>query len=418
MPRCPKSNSKYSIETIRNIKFLLNNGFSIRECAKKMNIPKSVIARMKNMDFNAKEVASRKNSSPKSRRKLSKKQESITTGWIIYRCILKQSTTTIKLKKFIQKAFYISVSPSWITKFMSRNHLSLQNPSTAKGAELMEVKREEGINCLNELRSLKKDPGQIAVVDKTKFYNDSHRVKHIAIKGAGRPRKRKSSRGSVLCMYSFLVGDGTLGPLYLESTVKKHTLCNLNSEYGYIRYLSRNQKKRGETGFLLFLETCVRDGYLNAGDVLLTDNESSLKTKKVQGYLKKHKIILINFPSYMNHLMNPCDNYFHASMKRRYWSSIDCIEKLGIQEKVKKIRDAYYSEKESSIINYFNNCGLIGERKPAESIQKLLSEGLFPVKKYENLHFKQLNNYVKWFTNNEIINFSDFIGSDHFVAPK
>lgn len=185
MPRCPRSNSKYPIETIRNTKLLLKKGYSIRDCAKKMKISKSSVHRIKKMNYSKKEVGKRKRNMP-PRRKLSRKQESVSAGWIIYRCILKQSTTTAKLKKFIYKAFNIDVSPSWISKFLRRRHLSLQDPSTAKGAELMEVKRAEGIKCLEELRSLKKAPGQIAVMDKTKFYNDSHRVKHISIKGAGR----------------------------------------------------------------------------------------------------------------------------------------------------------------------------------------------------------------------------------------
>ncbi len=368
-------------------------------------------------NYSEKEVSKRKNRMI-ARRKLSTKQESITTGWIIYRCILKQSTTTKKLKKFILKAFKVVVSSSWITKFMKRTHLSLQNPSTAKGAELLEVKLAEGIRCLEDLRALKKFPGQIAVMDKTKFYNDSHRVNHISIKGAGRPRKRKSSRGSVLTMYSFLVADGTVGPLYLETNVKNHTLSNLNSEYGYKKYLSRSSKKRGEKGMLLFLRTCVEDNYLNPGDVLMTDNESSFKTKSVTKYLKRHRINVIYFPSYMNHLMNPCDNYFHSSLKRRYWSSIDGIEKLSIETKIDKIRNSYYAEKESSIINYFRNCGIIGNTTPAEAVQHLLNEGLFPAKKYESLHIKQLNNYVKWVTNSEISDFHEFIGSYHFLVPK
>jgi hypothetical protein len=369
------------------------------------------------MLYSSKEVDKRKQKmSP--RRKLTRKQESVSAGWIIYRCILKQSTTTTKLKKFIHKAFDIDVSPSWISKFLKRRHLSLQDPSTAKGAELMEVKRAEGIKCLEELRSLKKDPGQIAVIDKTKFYNDSHRVKHISIKGAGRPRKSKSSRGSVLCMYSFLVADGSVGPLYLETNVKKHALNNINSEYGYIKYLSKKEKRRGEKGFLLFLETCVEYKYLNEGDVLLSDNESSFKTKAVKKFLKKHDIHILYFPSYMNHLMNPCDNYFHASMKRRYWSSIDGIEKLSIQQKIEKIRNAYYSEKEESIINYFKNCGIIGNKSPSIVITDLLNEGLFPAKKFETMHIKQLNNYVKWLTDGEIVEFSEFVGTDHFLVPK
>jgi hypothetical protein len=209
-----------------------------------------------------------------------------------------------------------------------------------------------------------------------------------------------------------------MGPLYLETTVKKHSLTNVNSEFAYIKYLSKKEKRRGEKGSLLFLETCVEYNYLNPGDVLITDNESSFKTKSVKKFLKKHKIINLYFPSYMNHLMNPCDNYFHASMKRRYWTSIDSHIKLTIQQKVDKIREAYYSEKESSIINYFKNCGIIGDKDPSVVINHLLREGLFPAKKFQSLHIRQLDNYVKWLTNYEIDNFPDFIGSEHFLVPK
>ncbi len=59
----------------------------------------------------------------------------------------------------------------------------------------------------------------------------------------------------------------------------------MNTKYGYIKYLSKNEKRRGEAGFLLFLNTCIKDKYLNPGDVLLTDNESSLKTNLVKNLL-------------------------------------------------------------------------------------------------------------------------------------
>jgi len=417
MARNASSNSKYKIETINNAKFLHEHGYTMRQIARKMKIPKSVIGRWINMSFSVGDVRQRREAMA-VRRVLTRQQESIAAGWIIYRSTQRQSTTTIKLKKFIHTAFNRDVSSSWITSFMKRRHLSLQEASTAKGSEMMEIKYEEAVKCLEEIRSLNKSPGQIAVMDKTKFYNDSHRVKHIGIKGAGRPRRRKSSRGSPLCMYSFLVADGSLGPLYLETTIKSHTLTNLQSKFGFIKYLSKKGEKRGERGYLLFLETCVDYLYLLPGDVLITDNENSFKTKKVKNFLKKHNIINIQFPSYMNHLMNPCDNYFHASMKRRYWSSIDNLKYVSIQEKVNAIRDAYYSEEESSIIKYFRNCGIVGDKKSSEVVSNLLNEGLFPTKKFHSLHIKQLDNYVKWFTNNEIDNFPEFLGSKYFVVPK
>jgi hypothetical protein len=216
----------------------------------------------------------------------------------------------------------------------------------------------------------------------------------------------------------FFLGDGTLGPFYLEISVKKHTLTNIGSDYGYLTYLSKKENRRGETGYLQFLETCIEDGYLNRGDLLLTDNERSFKTKAVKRLLKRNGISLIFFPAYMNHLMSPCDNCFHSSMKRRYWYSLDGFSTLTFKEKLDRIKEAFYAEKKSSIRNYFINCGIIGDTKPSLVMEHLLNEGLFPAKKFESLHISQLNTFVRWFTNKECEDFTDFLGCQYFQHPK
>ncbi len=70
------------------------------------------------------------------------------------------------------------------------------------------------------------------------------------------------------------------------------------------------------------------------------------KTKKVLKLLKKNKITVLYFPSYMNHLLSPCDNYFHASIKRRYWGIINGKSTLTFQEKIDAIFSAYFDEKQ------------------------------------------------------------------------
>lgn len=416
MPRKPnrftETNSKYSVEQISNCRFLLTNGYSLRECEKIVKIPKTTIERLVNTSFSLKDVEKRREEMH-SWRKLSIKDERIVAGWVIYRCILKKDTTTRTIMKFIDNAFHVTTTPSWLSQFMKRNHLSLQNPSTAKGAEIMSTKFEEAVQCLKQIKALNKDPGQIAVMDKTKFYNDSHRVKHVSIKGGGRPRRQKSSRGQPLCMYSFLVADGTLGPLYLETSTKKHLLTGIKSDYAYIVHTKINEKRRGETGFFRFLKTCLEDNYLNRGDVLLTDNEASFKTPKIRKFLSRRGIILIPFPSYLNHLMNPCDNYFHASVKRRYWSLIDRLNRMNFSQKVDAIREAFFSEKESTIIAYFKNCGIIGGKNSSDVVKSLFSEGLFPAQKFRSLHIVQLDKYIEWKTKGKITCFQDFLNEEH-----
>jgi hypothetical protein len=123
-------------------------------------------------------------------RLLSRRKERIVAGWIIFKCILKESTTTLDIKNFIFDNFKVKASSSWLHYFMKRHHLSLLQPSIAKGAEFMKEKIEEAVKFLDIVKSLKKRPDQIAVLDKTKFYYDTRRVKHVAIKGGGRPRKK------------------------------------------------------------------------------------------------------------------------------------------------------------------------------------------------------------------------------------
>lgn len=409
MPRCPRTNSKYSLETVNNVKFLLKySDISLRSCSRITKVPRSSVERIEKETYSVEAVEKRKLRQTHNRL-LHPRQERIVGGWILFRCIMKKSSTTKDLKHFISRAFGITVKPPWISSFLKRSHLSLQKPSIAKGSELMSEKIQEAVECLRRIRSYNKAPSQIAVLDKTKFYNCSETVKHIGPKGCGRQRKKKLSRGSSITMYSLLVADGTLGPLYLETNTKKYAeFVNVKTDYGYIVYRPKNEKKRGEKGMLDFLLTCVRDGYLNPGDLLLTDNESSFKTDKVLKYVKKNKFDIDYFVSHLNHLMSPNDNYYHSSLKRRYWNSIDCVKNLNFQMKVDKIRDSFYAEKESSIRNYFRNCGIIGEEDPKHVMKRLCSEGLFPAEKFEFLHNRQLEEYIKWRTKDNMKLIEDF----------
>ncbi len=411
MPRRPRiSKEPYPRETIENALFLIRSGLTLGHCARILGVrSRTTILNWNKNDMSKKTVEARKEKKIHNRL-LSKRKEKIVAGWIIIKCILKESTTTLDITKFILDNFTVCVGSSWLYKFMKRHHLSLLQPSIAKGAELMKEKVEEAVHFLDIVKSHNKRPEQIAVLDKTKFYYDSRRVKHVSVKGGGRPRKKLLSRGTPDCMYSLLVANGTLGKLYIESTVKKNvTNCKIDPELGDVVFLHKKTQRRGETGMLNFIKKCVEDETLVKGDLLLTDNEASFKTKKVLKLLKRHKIIVIYFPSYMNHLLSPCDNYFHASMKRRYWSLLNGRSTLSFQEKIDAISSAYFSEKEESVISYFLNCGIIGEKTSTDTVKHLLNEGLFPRKKFESIHNEQLEEYIKWDSRRTCDNLLDFL---------
>jgi hypothetical protein len=211
-------------------------------------------------------------------------------------------------------------------------------------------------------------------------------------------------------MYSLLVANGSLGKLYIESTVQKNVRdCVLDSNLGEVVFLHKKTKRRGETGIMNFLIKCVNDETLVKGDLLLTDNESSFKTKKVLKFLKRHNIVVVYFPPYLNHLLSPCDNYFHASIKRRYWNIVNGKSSLSYQEKINAISSAYFSEKEESILSYFYNCGILGDKSSTDTVKHLLNEGLFPRKKFHLIHNQQLEEYFNWDSRGNCLNLLDFL---------
>jgi len=396
-------------ELVANLHYLRRNGYSIREIARIMKLKKSNVHRWLGQDMSPEAQMLRRKNTSSSRRILTGKEEKIIAGWIIIRCILKKSCTTWDLRTFLSIAFSVDVQPSWISNFLARNHLSLQDASIAKGSEMNELKFRECVEFLERFRKLGKRPEQIAIIDKTKFYYDYHRVKHIGMKGAGRRRVYRQNIGTADCVYTMLVGNGTIGKVYIESQVaKKVENVRVNSDKAHVTFTHKDQVRRGEVGYLKFLKWAVKEKLLVPGDVLISDNESSFKTEKVEEYLERNDITPLNFPSYMGHLMNPCDNYFHASAKFRYWQLISKIYDLDYQSKIDAIVSSYYGERKESILAYLENCGLRGERDPVQVVRHLLKEGLFPRDKFESIHNEQLQTYIEWRSNskfNELLPF-------------
>ena len=77
----------------------------------------------------------------KVKTKFSIDEEEVLVGWILYRDITMESSTTEKLKEFTFYYFGKGISPSFITKFMKKWSLSLKLVGNAKSRE--HTKREE-----------------------------------------------------------------------------------------------------------------------------------------------------------------------------------------------------------------------------------------------------------------------------------
>lgn len=83
------------------------------------------IANWDHLDMSPDAILERKIAQRKPR-KFTTFEETILAGFIIYRDLTYQPTTTGIFREFVYTYFAEYVSPSFITKFMTRNHLSLK----------------------------------------------------------------------------------------------------------------------------------------------------------------------------------------------------------------------------------------------------------------------------------------------------
>lgn len=72
----------------------------------------------------------------KVKTKFSVDEEEVLVGWILYRDVTMESSTTEKFKEFTFNYFGKEISPSYITKFMNKWSLSLKLVGNAKSSEL------------------------------------------------------------------------------------------------------------------------------------------------------------------------------------------------------------------------------------------------------------------------------------------
>jgi len=296
----------------------------------------------------------------------------------------------------LEKNFHCHCSKSWISQFLRRKHLSYQLTNAAKYfVENSESKYQEAVSFIKRVRALKLRPDQIVCLDKTKFYYSSLKIKHIGIKGGGTPRRFRMNRGSPDTVYTMLVGNGTLSPLYIETSRKFGQHDKIPPDV-HLEYLPRNTFRRGETGVLRCLKFQTRNDFFQRGDLILTDNEASFKTEKVRKFLRKKGILYDNFPPLWGHLLNPCDENFHGNMKLRYWRYINKFYNFNYSKKLHCINEAYFAEKESAINYFFRKCGIIGDVQPETVLNGLIFKGLFPSKKWILFHKFQLQCYLEW----------------------
>jgi hypothetical protein len=92
------------------------------------------------------------------------------------------------------------------------------------------------------------------------------------------------------------VANGTLGPLYIEtSKTYENSILELLPPETFLEYIPKTKDKksrRGERGYVAFMEKSFGDHTLNEGDLFITDNEKSLKTELGRDLETSHGVVI------------------------------------------------------------------------------------------------------------------------------
>lgn len=85
--------------------------------------------------------------------------------------------------------------------------------------------------------------------------------------GSGQPRRPSPKRGYGLIVYTVLVANGSVGPLYVETMNAKFPLDLFSSSDMHIEYISKKAAGRGELGMCKFLDHAFKNKTLQRGDI-------------------------------------------------------------------------------------------------------------------------------------------------------
>jgi len=210
-------------------------------------------------------------------------------------------------------------------------------------------------------------------------------------------------------IWTSLSGDGRIGTFFVRTSERKLSELNLfNSEdNGYVCYIptiidlkSKKNISPGERGTLAYLRYMIYEAkFVEAGDVLIIDAESSLCTDFVQEYLFEHRVYPFVLPCAHHQLLNPCDNSFHSIFKQRYYRVISNMNdgNLGVKEKLNLARQCFHEISEETVAGMFRRCGLVRTGQSKRNIVSgLICEGMTSLDKHNQHHKICLLAFFQW----------------------
>ncbi len=160
----------------------------------------NTIARWDHLDMSSLAINTRL-ANKAAKRKFSIAEERVLSGWVIFKDLTLESSTTLNFTEFALTYFGRSMSASFISKFMKRNHLSLKQVGKANRNELLEKTIDTAVSFLETLEKVintyQFQPHQIKVFDKTYLMTSPwHKyAKHMSPTGKNKSRKQTCDRG-------------------------------------------------------------------------------------------------------------------------------------------------------------------------------------------------------------------------------
>lgn len=214
--------------------------------------------------------------------------------------------------------------------------------------------------------------------------------------------------------YTTLIGDGTLGPLVVDTWRRDIPDRFTLPHSAAIHRIPPGDPRvgRGRRSTLFWLNHQLECGTFIEGDVgplgplpppshsplasVFLDNERALNIKEARDLLADHGVRIMNYPPYMGHLLDPCDNNFHSEERRRANELLgDIGGRITGPKKMKILLEAYESGSETSIKNYFRRVGLLGNEPAADVISRLVNEGTVKARsKFLKFHKEQLEQFL------------------------
>ena len=304
---------------------------------------------------------------------LTEEQESIALGWLIFRNDLFLDTSTKRFRQFLLHMKGNAPDKSWVSKFVARHGMSSRVVQPTAPEVIDPRAYHQGVAFLRSVQALGKEPSQFLFVDKVSFNMPKGKTRQIAPKGAGTIHRASHSTGPPIHVYSSLVGDGSMGPFYAVIIRKRPLARVIPEDDGKVTLLPQ-QKRRGERSVLAFLEEMIRRGTLQHGDVLVTDNERSWKTVDVRSHIHHHHLSHLFYPKKLGARLDPCDNSFHATFRKRYEGRVLQEIDVDLARRIQLLNEEYHATPTEAVLGCIRHCGLF-EADPEHVMAELLLEG-------------------------------------------